>query len=227
MPDELTRALGLVWLRMTGVCERDDETLDVELEARGTGGARRSRRPGAARDQGPCCRRVARPAPRRTDLPGDRSGGRRALPCLLPCRVGRAGLPSFDAFGRHPPVHEELLASFDEPTTNGHAEGVINKVKKVITRRAYGLPTFRVCPSSGPRSMGNGTIGRPSPLGRHEPTIQPGADRAGWQRHQCQGRPGGVPPPPHGGSWGRPPRRPRRAGAGAALPLPASSASPA
>ncbi len=36
---------------------------------------------------------------------------------------------------------EELLAYFDEPTTNGYAEGVINKVK-VIKRRAYGLPTF-------------------------------------------------------------------------------------
>src|SRR5205807_10132979 len=36
---------------------------------------------------------------------------------------------------------EELLGYFDEPTTNGYAEGVINKVK-VIKRRAYGLPTF-------------------------------------------------------------------------------------
>jgi transposase len=35
----------------------------------------------------------------------------------------------------------ELLAYFDEPTTNGYAEGVINKVK-VIKRRAYGIPTF-------------------------------------------------------------------------------------
>ena len=35
----------------------------------------------------------------------------------------------------------ELLAYFDEPTTNGYAEGVINKVK-VIKRRSYGLPTF-------------------------------------------------------------------------------------
>jgi transposase len=35
----------------------------------------------------------------------------------------------------------ELLAYFDEPTTNGSAEGVINKVK-VIKRRAYGIPTF-------------------------------------------------------------------------------------
>jgi transposase len=35
----------------------------------------------------------------------------------------------------------EMLAYFDEQTTNGYAEGVINKVK-VIKRRAYGLPTF-------------------------------------------------------------------------------------
>lgn len=33
------------------------------------------------------------------------------------------------------------LGYFDEPTTNGYAEGVINKVK-VIKRRAYGLATF-------------------------------------------------------------------------------------
>jgi transposase len=36
---------------------------------------------------------------------------------------------------------QELLANFEEPTTNGYAEGVINKVK-VIKRRAYGLPSF-------------------------------------------------------------------------------------
>jgi transposase len=35
----------------------------------------------------------------------------------------------------------ELLAYVDEPTTNGYAEEVINKIK-VIERRAYGLPSF-------------------------------------------------------------------------------------
>jgi hypothetical protein len=30
---------------------------------------------------------------------------------------------------------------FDESTTNGYAEGVINKIK-VTKRRAYGIPTF-------------------------------------------------------------------------------------
>jgi transposase len=56
--------------------------------------------------------------------------------------VGRAGLPSFEAFAAGiGQWREELLAYFDEPTTNGYAEGVINKVK-VIKRRAYGLPRF-------------------------------------------------------------------------------------
>lgn len=56
--------------------------------------------------------------------------------------VARAGLPSFDAFATGVRMwRSELLAYFDEPTTNGYAEGVINKVK-VIKRRAYGLPTF-------------------------------------------------------------------------------------
>jgi transposase len=56
--------------------------------------------------------------------------------------VGREMLPAFTSFavgiGQW---REELLAYFEEPTTNGYAEGVINKVK-VIKRRAYGLPSF-------------------------------------------------------------------------------------
>jgi transposase len=56
--------------------------------------------------------------------------------------VERAALPSFTAFARGlRPWREELLAYFEQPTTNGYAEGVINKVK-VIKRRAYGLPSF-------------------------------------------------------------------------------------
>jgi transposase len=68
--------------------------------------------------------------------------------------VDRAGLPVFDAFAKGIRIwQEELLAYFDEPTTNGYAEGVINKVK-VIKRRAYGIPTFtafrqRVLPACG------------------------------------------------------------------------------
>lgn len=56
--------------------------------------------------------------------------------------VERARLPAFDSFATGiRSWRTELLAYFDEPTTNGYAEGVINKVK-VIKRRAYGLPTF-------------------------------------------------------------------------------------
>jgi transposase len=56
--------------------------------------------------------------------------------------VDHAGLAAFDAFAKGiRSWQEELLGYFDEPTTNGYAEGVINKVK-VIKRRAYGLPTF-------------------------------------------------------------------------------------
>ena len=35
----------------------------------------------------------------------------------------------------------EFLAYFDQPATNGHAEGITNKIK-VIKRRAYGAPPF-------------------------------------------------------------------------------------
>ncbi|MBV9003215.1 MAG: ISL3 family transposase [Solirubrobacterales bacterium] len=56
--------------------------------------------------------------------------------------VDAARLPAFDAFAKGLAQWQtELLAYFDEPTTNDYAEGVISKVK-VIKRRAYGLPTF-------------------------------------------------------------------------------------
>jgi transposase len=56
--------------------------------------------------------------------------------------VDRAGLPAFDAFAKGIRLwREQLPAYFDEPTTTGYAEGVINKVK-VIKRRAYDIPTF-------------------------------------------------------------------------------------
>ena len=56
--------------------------------------------------------------------------------------VQRARLPAFDSFAIGiQSWRTELLAYFEEPTTNGYAEGVINKVK-VIKRRGYGLPTF-------------------------------------------------------------------------------------
>jgi transposase len=71
----------------------------------------------------------------------DRADAERRLELFL-AAVDRAGLPAFDAFAKGIRLwRQELLAYFDEPTTNGYAEGVINKVK-VIKRRAYGIPTF-------------------------------------------------------------------------------------
>jgi transposase len=54
----------------------------------------------------------------------------------------RSGYQSFNAYANGiEPWREEILAYFDQPASNGYAEGVINKVK-VIKRRAYGLPCF-------------------------------------------------------------------------------------
>lgn len=54
----------------------------------------------------------------------------------------RAALPSFNAFAKGIRLwRQELLAYFNDPVTNGYAEGVTNKIK-LIKRRAYGLPTF-------------------------------------------------------------------------------------
>jgi transposase len=70
----------------------------------------------------------------------DRAAAERRLDAFF--AIDRAGLPAFDAFAKDIRLwRQELLAYFDEPTTNGYAEGVINKVK-VIKRRAYGIPTF-------------------------------------------------------------------------------------
>jgi transposase len=71
----------------------------------------------------------------------DRAEAERRLERFL-AAVERAQLPAFAAFADGVRLwRSELLAYFDEPTTNGYAEGVINKVK-VIKRRAYGLPSF-------------------------------------------------------------------------------------
>jgi transposase len=54
----------------------------------------------------------------------------------------RNAIPAFSSFAVGiKKWRQELLAYFEEPTTNGYAEGVINKVK-VIKRSAYGLPSF-------------------------------------------------------------------------------------
>ena len=54
----------------------------------------------------------------------------------------RCGYQPFNAYANGiEPWREEIRAYFDQPASNGYAEGVINKVK-VIKRRAYGLPNF-------------------------------------------------------------------------------------
>jgi transposase len=59
---------------------------------------------------------------------------------LTRCRL--AAIPSFHAFAKGLLLwREELLAYFDQPVTNGYAEGVTNKIK-TVKRRAYGLPSF-------------------------------------------------------------------------------------
>jgi transposase len=69
----------------------------------------------------------------------DRADAERRLEAFL-AASDRACPPALDAFAKGIRLwREELLAYFDEPTTNGYAEGVINKVK-VIKRRAYGIP---------------------------------------------------------------------------------------
>jgi transposase len=71
----------------------------------------------------------------------DRDQAERRLDQFLGA-VDRAQLPAFTASADGIRLWRgELLAYFDEPTTNGYAEGVINKVN-VIKRRAYGVPTF-------------------------------------------------------------------------------------
>jgi len=71
----------------------------------------------------------------------DRAEAERRLERFLTA-AHHAQLPAFNAFADGVRLwEEELLAYFDEPTTNGYAEGIINKVK-VIKRRAYGLPSF-------------------------------------------------------------------------------------
>jgi transposase len=72
---------------------------------------------------------------------GNRAEAERRLDLFL-AAVERSGLQPFEACAKGVGLwRTELLAFFEEPTTSGYAEGVINKVK-VIKRRAYGLLTF-------------------------------------------------------------------------------------
>ena len=72
---------------------------------------------------------------------GDRAEAEGRLERFL-AAAQRAAIPSFTAFANGlKGWRTELLAYFEEPTTSGYAEGVINKIK-TIKRRAYGLPSF-------------------------------------------------------------------------------------
>lgn len=71
----------------------------------------------------------------------DRPTGEQALGRFF-AAVERSGLKPFESFAKGiAPWREEILSYFDQPASNGYAEGVISKVK-VIKRRAYGLPSF-------------------------------------------------------------------------------------
>jgi len=72
----------------------------------------------------------------------DRTAAERALDRFF-AAVEHSQLRPFQSYVKGiTPWHEEILACFDNPASNGYAEGVINKVK-VIKRRAYGLPGFK------------------------------------------------------------------------------------
>jgi transposase len=72
----------------------------------------------------------------------DRASAERALTHFF-AAVERSGVRPFESYAKGiTPWREEILAYFDNPASNGYAEGVINKVK-VIKRRAYGLPSFQ------------------------------------------------------------------------------------
>lgn len=78
---------------------------------------------------------------RRIYRASDRAQAERRLDRFL-AAADRSALPSFQAFAKGVRSwRTELLGYFEEPTTNGYAEGIINKVK-VIKRRAYGIPSF-------------------------------------------------------------------------------------
>jgi hypothetical protein len=89
--------------------------------------------------------------------------------------VEQAQLRPFDAFAKGiTQWRTELLAYFEEPTTNGYAEGVINKVK-VIKRRAYGLPTFAGFRQTRRHNLWLTGQHDATPRNQQEPRFQPPA----------------------------------------------------
>jgi transposase len=115
----------------------------------------------------------------------DRAEAERRLERFL-AAAERAAIPSFSAFANGlRGWRTELLAYFEEPTTNGYAEGVINKIK-TIKRRAYGLPSFESFRRRVLRSMRlTGSRSR-SPLNRRDPRFRP-ALTGGRREHRHRG----------------------------------------
>ena len=71
----------------------------------------------------------------------DRAVAKRALARFFEA-VERSGLRPFESYAKGiASWREEILSYYDQPASNGYAEGIINKIK-VIKRRAYGLPSF-------------------------------------------------------------------------------------
>jgi hypothetical protein len=102
----------------------------------------------------------------------DRAEAERRLDHFL-AAVERAQLPAFTAFADGVRLwRAELLAYFDEPTTNGYAEGVINKVKGDQAPRLRRAQLRRL-PGASPPSMRLNGITRASPLDRREPSFRP------------------------------------------------------
>jgi transposase len=93
-----------------------------------------------------------------------------AGPNYLLAALDGAQLAAFKAFADGVRLwRSELLAYFDEPTTDVYAEGVINKVK-VIKRRVYGLPTFEGLRERDSQHAADGTTRRP-PLDDENPVF--------------------------------------------------------
>jgi transposase len=146
------------------------------LKARERLGERERRRPSELFERDPIIAEARGLKERFRDVyrAGDRSEAERRLELFL-AAVDRAGLPAFDAFAKGIRLRrEELLAHFDEPTTNGYAEGVTNKVK-VIKRRAYGIPTFTAFRQRVLLACGN-RITRPHPARSTRTQFSTGLD---------------------------------------------------
>jgi transposase len=113
---------------------------------------------------------------------GNRSTAEQRLDAFL-LAVGRARIPAFDAFVKSiTSWRQELQASFDEPTTNGYAEGVSqqgqgHQAPRLRTAHLHQLPQARRHSTrpTGPRGL--------TPLNRREPNFRPARCRERRRDH--------------------------------------------